>query len=259
MTVTVSSSVCEWGKKFTAALRKHPYAAQSLEILEAEGVRRAVLLDFLYRYSTPDSVRQQRSLRKWAGETAKLLGKAEKLMINAADALESAIEDIQMGFPMALQSHGEAATVRSLRTAMEQTGKLRRHYKRISSQKGKARNEELLVYLCLLVEGITGRLHWEDLAYLLEAASFIHGESEEWDEDALRKIVGRFQKAHPEVYADLREFLVESRRGLPKPVPVKRSTRTRRRAEPNTTSPFIFLAKGRTPAKRSSGGSDKDD
>jgi hypothetical protein len=231
----------EWQKSFKDVLKRHPFATQSFENLKGEGFKEAALVRFLYEYSHPSSVKAQRATRKWAAALAKQLAKTEKLMRKSADDLESCIDRVELGFATQLQTFSEKPTVHTLRTAAECVGNLREHYKRVSSQKGKARDEEQLVYLCLLVEGATGRPHWEDLAYLLDAAFAAHGENEDWDEDALRKVVTRFRKQHPKAYADMRNFLVDSRQGEAKPTALKRSTRTRRANESAPSSPAGYL------------------
>jgi hypothetical protein len=160
----------EWPKRFLGILREHLAVRQSMDNLEAEGIKRPVLMSLLHSYSDPESVRAQRSFRRRAGETAKLLTRTETLMTKSANRLEGVIEDIHMGLPSSVQSYNESSTLRSLRAAIGETSRLRKHFKRTSSKKGKSRDEELLVRLCLSVEGVTGRRHWEDLAYLLDAA-----------------------------------------------------------------------------------------
>jgi len=231
----------EWPKKFDAELERHSFASESLKNLEGEGIKRRVLLSFLYDYSHPSSVKAQRALRKWAAGAAKRLEKTEKQMSRSAGELEAVLDDINMGFPTALQSLSEVSTINALKAAAERVRSLSKHYQRISSQRGKARNEERLVYLCLLVEGITGRAHWEDLAYLLDVAFATHGENEDWDEDAVRKVVARFQKAHPDFYAELRAYLVDQHREKAKPAALKRSTVTRRAALNQKSSAAGYL------------------
>ena len=229
MTVIVSDFASgEWPKKFMTVLSQHPSALESLDNLEAEGMKRHVVISLLGSYSHPESVTSLRAFRKRAGETAKLLTRTETLMTKSANRLESVIEDIYEGLPSSLQSYNEVSTLRSLRAAIGETSRLRQHFRQTSSKKGKSRDEELLVRLCLSVEGVTGRRHWEDLAYLLDAAFSAHGEHEDWDEDRLRKIIKRFQKSNPKVYAGMRAFHVDRYRDKSKPTPVKRSTRNRR-------------------------------
>jgi hypothetical protein len=144
--------------------------------------------------------------------------------------LTADLPDIHMA-QTAFESLHENKAIQALDDAAANLEPLLQHYKAISSQKGKARNEEILVYLCLSIEVITGRPHWEDLAYLLEVAFESHGQSEDWDEDAVRKIVSRFERGLPHIYSSMREFLESAHptKRTPAHSVVSRSTRNRRR------------------------------
>jgi hypothetical protein len=191
------------------------------------------VIQTLYDYTHPRSVHYLRAVRKWAGDMSKMLAKTQKVAGQTLGMLSADLPNIHLA-QTAFESLHENQALQALEDAATLLEPLLQHYKTISSQRGKARNEEILVYLCLRIEVITGRSHWEDLAYLLEAAFDAHGQSEHWDEDAVRKIVTRFENAQPHIYNSMREFLESAHGGkwTPPHSPVSRSTRNRRATQP---------------------------
>jgi hypothetical protein len=225
----------EWPRNFHAKAKEHHGAIESLRLLAAEGMDNRNVLECLYHYSHPVSVKRLRALRKWAGDMAKQMAKSEKAVRQTADELAGELPYFQMS-QTAWQTYTEAGTIESLLNAAECLAKLGKHYQKISSQKGKARDEETLVYLSLKIQAITGRPHWGDLAYLLEVAFQTHGQYMEWDKDSVRKAVQRYKKSHPSVYDNMRDFMIELPADKPS-IAVTRSTRNRRIAQTKTTAP----------------------
>jgi hypothetical protein len=227
----------EWLGKLKKAFRVHPQAKESLDLLEAEGMRSRTVLQSLYSYTHPLSQKHQLVLRSRAGKLATLLQRVEKLAKKVSKEIESSRPHFEISLP---EWHSpELEAMHALEQVAEQIVPLKEQYDQVSSLRGKRRDESQLVCLCLVVQAITGRPHWADLAYLLEAAFLAHGHSEDWDEDSLRKIVVRFRKAHPILYDDMR---VLSRFHHSPPVPqdsAKRSTRNRRAANTNPSTPTI--------------------
>jgi hypothetical protein len=81
MAVKVSKYLAEnYPDKFVAQAKLHPSGTQSLKNLQNEGVDRHAVIRFLLDYTRPDSVRQQRVVRNWAGDMAKLLAKARQIV-----------------------------------------------------------------------------------------------------------------------------------------------------------------------------------
>jgi hypothetical protein len=224
-------------------LQESPEAPRSLELLESGGMPRRVLLSFLHDYTDPQSVRRGRVKRAWAAELAKRLMKTSNLMQDTAERLEGA-DGVFNLWDTAFQAYDEAGVVETLKSAVERLKLLQQHYHRISTQRGKARDEESLVYLCLKVDAITGRRNWENLAYLLEVAFEAQGHSEDWNEDALRKIVARFKRSHPKVYDSMKDFIISTVQQRPQPASVTRSTRNRRFSERKPSEPVTALLHG---------------
>jgi hypothetical protein len=229
-----------WRNRFLANTKLNPYADESLSLLRHEGIDVDALIRTLYDYTHPRSVSHLRAVRKWAGDMSKMLATAQKVAGQTLGMLSADLPNIHLA-QTAFESLYENQALQALEDAATLLEPLLKHYKTISSQRGKARNEEILVYLCLRIEVHTGRPHWEDLAYLLEAAFEAHGQSEEWDEDAVRKIVTRFEKAQSHIYNSMREFLELSHpTKIPARSPVSRSTRNRRVAPRKSRTAISF-------------------
>jgi hypothetical protein len=226
MSIVVNDSRL-WRRKFIAQLSSHRETAESLRLLRAANMPEGEMLWFVYEYTDPLAVRRQRSLRTKARELADRLIKAGELMKQSMAAVSSLVSDVRLaGTPW--ESHLEAPAAETLRSAVGHTHRLAEHYKRMSSQKGEARNEEVLVYLCLLIEARTDRPHWLDIANLLELGFLAHGHSESWDADKLRKIVKRFRSDYPEVYKEMRDFILREHGPSEQTTTPGRSTRNRR-------------------------------
>jgi len=241
LTVRSNSFVSgEWLGKLNRVFKEHPHSKESLGLLEAEGVPSRTVLHFLYSYTHPQSRQHQGALRQRARKLARLLQKVGKLAETASKEVESSRPHFELG-PMEWQLYLESAAVHILNAAAKDIAPLRQHYHQISSVRGKLRDEGELVYLCLLIEDITGRPHWEDLAYLLEAAFLVHGVSEDWNEDAVRKIVKRFRKDHPKLYVDMADFVRSSHEDPSQRSPARRSTRNRRIAESKPSTPSTHV------------------
>jgi hypothetical protein len=255
----------QWIKKLIVALKEHDEAVESATLLEAGGlplllvggvglgvvealkldvnlelerVQPGVVLQFLYRYTDPRSMRWQRMLRRRAGDLAKLLSKTEMLMKQATTRVSAAVPEFEISCGTWKEGL-EAPTVAMLTSAIQQTSILREHYRQVSSQKGEARDEYSLVYLCLFIESKTGRNHWVDIANLLEAAFQAHRCNEAWDADRVRKVIRRFEKDHRTIYKEMRAFIVENPHDYDPKFTVKRSTRNRRGSEFRPTEPVI--------------------
>lgn len=218
----------DWFRKFDVALRQNSYTEQALSSLEGAGIDRRTLLYFLHRYSDPSSIKHQRALRRRAGRAAVPLMKLVRDMRRAADEIASAAADLAAR-PGALQSYEESSVIDGLRMAADRVDDLSKRYKRFSSQKGKARDDEALVFLCLKIKAKTGRAHLEDLAYLLDIAFSVSGnDDQEWDEDSLAAVVKRYKKSWPEYYRQTLESITDLHSGMPLPPRTRRSTANRR-------------------------------
>lgn len=241
MAITLSPAIGGgWPKKFAAALKSIPNAAESLRLLEKDRVNSCTLISFLYEYTHPDSVKRQRALRAWARGTVRLLAKSEKLMVDAVNRLSA-----RPGLPISGETGFETDALRSYDAAIQNTHRLIEHYRRLSSQKGKARNNELLVMMCLVIEAASGRSHWSDIACLLEASFLSHGKNEDWDADSVRSVVRRFKQDRPIIYREWRDLIVVSPlgskpQGNPPRSIAKRSTRNRRIAESKPSDPIGY-------------------
>jgi hypothetical protein len=105
-----------------------------------------------------------------------------------------------------------------------------------SSAKGKLRYEEVIVSLCLEVRAITGKPHWTDIAYLLEAAWKTRQKRQMWDKDRLRKVFNRYRESYPTQFKALEER-ADGMKDKARPQPngrLARSTRNRRQAQPKS-------------------------
>ncbi len=224
--------------RFTALLREHPHAKMSLENIEAEGVSRNDLLRFLEYYVHPGLTKFRRSLRDWAKTTARMLAKAEASMKELAERIDSELSE-RWTWPANWQSSAEAQTATSLKTAATYCSNLRQHYHAISSQRGKARDEEALVAFCLSVEAIAGRPHWEDIANLLEVAFLVDGQVIYWDADSLRKIINRFKKSNKSLYDEMHGNAFSNQPQPSNHSSTKRSTRNRRRPQFKPSEPVV--------------------
>jgi hypothetical protein len=229
MVVHANQARRRWAQRFDECLSGFPFAEESLRLLASNGVDRHVLIDLLGWYTSPGVQQDLGTIRAWAGTTAAKLLKVQKLARKLAKELAGVLPDFEIYGLTAWQSSKELAAIHSLRSAAESADDLRKHYKEISSRRGKGRNEEILVHLCLTVEAQTGTQHWSDIAYLLEVAFAVRGNIEDWTPDSLRKIVERFERTCPKVYKGMRSCIFEQYSARPKPsCVIKRSTRNRR-------------------------------
>jgi hypothetical protein len=183
--------------------RKHPGAEESVTRLQREGMDTRVLIGFLYDYTHPDSISMTMQKRRSAREMMKRIPKVQQNLKDAAETLQ-AILPLMSEQTVFVSFHSAIHTMRDIAL---QLAPLCKEVKKVSSQRGKGRNDEILVFLCLDIQAITGRPHWGDLAYLLEVASELHGKPEDWDADKVRGIFKRFRSSYPKTFQATRNFL----------------------------------------------------
>jgi hypothetical protein len=98
------------------------------------------------------------------------------------------------------------------------------------------RYEEVIVSFCLEVRAITGKPHWTDIAYLLEAAWKTRQKRQMWDKDRLRKVFNRYRESYPVQFNALEER-ADGMKDKARPQlngRLARSTRNRRQAQPKS-------------------------
>jgi hypothetical protein len=114
------------------------------------------------------------------------------------------------------------------------------------SAKGKLRYEEVIVSFCLEVRAITGKPHWADIAYLLEAAWKTRQKRQMWDQDRLRKVFNRYRESYPTQFKALEER-ADGMKDKARPQPngrLARSTRNRRQAKPKSNAVVTHIWHG---------------
>jgi hypothetical protein len=100
----------------------------------------------------------------------------------------------------------------------------------------------VIVSLCLEVRAITGKSHWADIAYLLEAAWKTRQRRQMWDQDRLRKLFNRYQESYPLQFQALKERadgMKDKARSQPNGK-LARSTRNRRQSQPKSKAEATF-------------------
>ena len=79
--------------------------------------------------------------------------------------------------------------------------------------KGEQRDESWIVQLILQLERNTGKKWYKDLATLVNAGYRAHGEKADVSADSLRKILYRYPKTHPRVFAELKVLTIDPPEG----------------------------------------------
>ena len=222
----------DWIREFNKVLQRRPFEAKSLSHLVTSGVPRDQVLTSLYFYTHPQACRSHRSLGVEARGLAALLKKTRFIIEQTAKRIEAKAL-------LSWRTTSESAAVDSLLCAAQRLEPLMKHYKEISSSRGKHRWDADLVHLWITIKQMTGQSHWEDLAYVLELAFEASGDGkQEWKPDTVRKVVTRYLESHPELheYSELRivrEQPISTR-------PRCRSTQNRRtdNRRPSTAWPY---------------------
>jgi hypothetical protein len=230
-----------WMLRFFKVVQKDDYARDALAFLVTGGMDRERVASILFWYTDPRSAHLQSRVAALA-----------KLHVKTLDAIQKALWDCQrelseseidrMTAPSSWPVDQIAQVAEVMLEASAYAGDLSYKLRPLTSAKGKLRNEEVLVSLCLEVLAVTSDPHWTDIAYLLDSAVATRGEDPSWDEDRLRKVFHRYQKTYPRQFAALKDragrMTDESR---PEPGgKTSRSTRNNRIAQPKSAGVQVY-------------------
>lgn len=233
----------QWMPRFFKTVERDTDARDALGFLVAGGMDRQYVADSLFWYTHPASAFYQSHMSTRAKQLVPMLEAIQDPLWTLQLALAQGDEDritAPSAWPFAEIDEGAEAMMNAWVWATDLAHRL----KPFCSAKGKSRNEEVIVRLCLEVDAITGQKHWADIAYLLDAAWRTCGEKPKWDQDGLRKVFARYQKAHPRAFNALREQANRMKGQAPPQRNAKqsRSTRNRRIRQPKSRGVASYMS-----------------
>jgi hypothetical protein len=223
-----------WAQRFFKYLRNAPQARQALERLESEGCNRRTLLWWLHSYITsPQHVeRRRQAARRAPKEITSCLKHLQKTSERLSTLSLPHLGDLSKA---EVTTHAAAyeihALVESLAKGQKPLSLIRDEYARLGSARGAGRDEYHFITFCLSIQGLTGKKHYGEIAYLLEAAAEANRRKLPADPDLVRKIVTRFRQQYPRVYKSVEEFYTSpewAKRPAFKPKVLSRKKRRRR-------------------------------
>jgi hypothetical protein len=237
--------------RFFAKAGEITAAQEALDFLAAGGMARKHVASVLFWYTDPDSAYLQDRITKLAKTHVPMLGAIQRELWDCHRSLAQSDED-RMTAPSPWPVDVIDEVAEEMLEASAMAGNLADKLRAFTSAKGKLRNEEVIVSLCLEVQALTGKPHWTDIAYLLEAAWRTRGRREVWNEDRLRKLFNRYRESYPRAFIALKERAAAMKgEAHPKPeAKMSRSTRNRRKAEPRAKIKREFWTEPKTKVVR---------
>jgi hypothetical protein len=231
----------KWILRFFEVVQQDTYARDALDFLVTGGMAREHVASVLFWYTHPVSAYYQSRISTLAKQHVPMLKAIQKELWDGHLALVQDDAD-----RMTAPSSWPVAQIDDVAEAMMEVSVLAADLAHIlrpySSAKGKLRNEEVIVSFCLEVRAITGKPHWADIAYLLEAAWKTRQKRQMWDQDRLRKVFNRYRGSYPTQFNALEER-AESMKDKARPQPngrLARSTRNRRQAQPKSNAVVTY-------------------
>jgi hypothetical protein len=231
----------EWISRFLDVVRHDDYARDALDFLIAGGMIRKHVASVLFWYTRPVSAYYQSRISTLAKQHVPMLEAIQKELWACQLALGQDDEDratAPTSWPVAHIDEVAEVMMEASVFASDLADKLRP----FTSAKGKLRNEEVIVSLCLEVRAITGKPHWTDIAYLLEAAWKARQKRQMWDQDRLRKVFNRYRESYPTQFNAL-EQRTEGMKDKTRPQrngKLGRSTRNRRKSQPKSRAVVTY-------------------
>ena len=225
----------KWIPRFFEVVQQDTYARDALDFLVAGGMAREHVASVLFWYTDPVSAYYQSRISALAKQHVPRLEAIQKELWACQVALGQDDEDrmtAPSSWPVAQIDGVAEVMLEASVVAADLADKLRP----FSSAKGKLRYEEVIVSFCLEVRAITGKPHWADIAYLLEAAWKTRQKRQMWDQDRLRKVFNRYRVSYPLQFKTL-EQRADGRKDKARPQPngrLARSTRNRRKSQPKS-------------------------
>jgi hypothetical protein len=225
----------KWIPRFFDVVQQNTYARDALDFLVAGGMDREHVASVLFWYTDPVSAYDQSRISRLAKQLVPMLESVQKQLWACHNVLDQDDED-RMTAPSSwpVAQIDEVAEV--MIDASVYAADLAHRLTSLTSAKGKLRNEEVIVSFCLEVRAITGKPHWADIAYLLEAAWKTRQKRQMWDQDRLRKVFNRYRESYPAQF-ETRKQRADAMKGTAHPQPngrLARSTRNRRQAQPKS-------------------------
>jgi hypothetical protein len=231
----------EWISRFLDVVQHDNYARDALDFLVVGGMIREHVASILFWYTDPLSAHEQTRITALAKSYVRMLDALQKKLWDCQRSLgQSEVDRMTPPSSWPVDHIDEVAEV--MMEASVFVSDLADKLRPFSSAKGKLRNEEVLVSLCLEVRAVTGMPHWIDIAFLLEAAWETRGERQMWDQDSLRKVFNRYRESYPPQFNALKER-ADGMKDLGRPQlngKTARSKRNRRLAQPKTDHSSVF-------------------
>jgi hypothetical protein len=231
----------KWIPRFFEVVQQDTHARDALEFLVTGGMARERVASVLFWYTDPVSAYYQSRISTLAKQHVPMLEAIQKELWACQRALGQDDEDrmtAPSSWPVAQIDCVAEVMLEASVYAADLADKLRP----FSSAKGKLRYEEVIVSFCLEVRAVTGKPHWADIAYLLEAAWKTRQKRQTWDQDRLRKVFNRYRESYPTQFKALKERADRIKDLGHQKLSGKaaRSTRNRRLAQSKTDCSGVF-------------------
>jgi hypothetical protein len=194
----------KWRKRFFAYLETVSHCRVALEKLKNAGCDEDNLLYWLKLYST--SAKRINQKRKASRASVKEIQKCLTALQKASKCLSALRLHPHFAFTTYSALYGQKDLEERLARYQESLRSMEDEYKRIGSERGEGRDEEMLVTLSLIIRRDTGRKHYAELRDLLEAAAQAEGLRFPDELDTVRKIVSRFRDRYPILYRSIEDF-----------------------------------------------------
>ncbi len=223
-----------WIPRFFKMVEADSYTRDALAFLVTGGMDRKQIASILFWYTNPRSEYLQRRVSSLAKSHVKMLDAIQKALWDCQQSLdESEVDRMTAPSSWPVKHIEEAAEV--MLEASVYAADLAYRLRPLSSAKGKSRNEEVIVSLCLQTRAVTGKPHWMDIASLLKTAWQVRGLRRNWDQDRLRKVFNRYRDSYPPQFRALKAEAdgMKDEAG-PSVGQVTRSTRNRRTRQPKS-------------------------